>query len=67
MSYSKYIAVCDVRRSYDSLLLQQHGEPLQAAGVQVKPLGHQVLVEGAEGAVVLSDWLDWSQPLHMDH
>lgn len=40
---------------------------MQAPGVQAKASGHQALVESAEGAVVLSDGLDWSHPLHMDH
>lgn len=48
-------------------LLQQHGEPLQAPGVQAKVLGHQAFVEGAKGAVVLGNRLNWSQPLHVDH
>lgn len=52
---------------WDSVLLQQHGEPLQASGVQAKASGHQALVEGAEAAVVLADGLDRSQPLHVDH
>lgn len=54
-------------RLRDGVLLQQHGEPLQAPGVQAKASGHQALVEGAEGAVVLGDGLDRPQPLHVDH
>lgn len=35
--------------------------------MQAKASGHQALVERIEGAVVLCDGLDGSQPLHMDH
>ncbi|KAA8591990.1 hypothetical protein FQN60_017364, partial [Etheostoma spectabile] len=45
----------------------EHGEPLQAAGVQVEPAGHQGLVEGVEGAVVLSDGLHRAQSLYVDN
>lgn len=50
-----------------AVILQHHGEPLQAPGVQTKPSGQQTLVEGVEGAVMFSDGLDWSQPLHVDY
>lgn len=35
--------------------------------MQAKGAGHEAPVEGAQGAVVLSDGPDWSQPLHMDY
>lgn len=35
--------------------------------MKVKALGHQAFVENAEGAVVLSNGLDWSKPLQVDH
>lgn len=35
--------------------------------MQAKPLGHQVLVEDAEGVVVFSDGLDRSKPLQVGH
>lgn len=50
-----------------SVLVQQHGEALQAPGVQPEASGHQALVEGAEGAVVLGQGLHRSQPLHVHH
>lgn len=40
---------------------------MQAAGVQVEPLGQQFLVEGAEHSVVFGDGPRRSQPLHVDH
>lgn len=49
------------------LLLQQHGEPLQAPGVQAKAAGQEILMKSVEGAVVLGNGLNWSQPLHVDH
>lgn len=65
--YSAVCIVFEVFRGCDSILLQHHGEPLQASGVKVKALGHQVFVENAEGVVVLSNGLDWSKPLQVDH
>lgn len=47
-------------------VLQQHGESLQAPGVHPKVPGHQVLMEGAKGAVVLGDGRDRSEPLQVD-
>lgn len=50
-----------------NILLQHHGEAVQAARVQAQPPAHQALVEGAERAEVLGDGLDQTQPLHVDH
>lgn len=34
--------------------------------MEVKALRHQALVESAKNTVLLSNGLDWSQPLHMN-
>ena len=34
--------------------------------MQAEAVGHEALVEGAEGLVVCVDGLHWPQPLHVD-